>query len=73
LVLARESKEELYSAFKKYLSKLEIRVLDLYLDGISYQEIAQRISKDAKAVDNAVQRIRRKLARDHNFGDISFG
>ena len=73
LVLARESKEELYSAFKKYLSKLEMRVLDLYLDGISYQDIALLICKDAKAVDNAVQRIRRKLAHDHHFGDISFG
>ena len=71
LVLARESKEELYSAFTKYLSKLEKQVLYLYLDGLSYQDIAQRLGKESKAVDNAVQRIRRKLARDHNLGDIS--
>ena len=71
LVLARESKEELYSAFRNCLSKLEINVLDLYLDGLSYQDIAQRLGKDAKAVDNAVQRIRRKMARDPHFGDIS--
>ena len=50
---------------------MEIRVLDLYLDGLSYQEIAQRLDKDGKAVDNAVQRIRRKMARDLQFGDIS--
>lgn len=71
LVLARESKEELYSAFTKYLSRLEKQVLYLYLDGLSYQDIAQRLGKESKAVDNAVQRIRRKLARDHNLGDIS--
>ena len=71
LVLARESKEELYSAFRNRLSRLEIKVLDLYLDGLSYQNIAQRLGKDAKAIDNAVQRIRRKMARDPNLGDIS--
>ena len=71
LVLARESKEELYSAFHDRLSGLEISVLDLFLDGLSYQDIAQRLGKDAKAVDNAVQRIRRKMARDPKLGDIS--
>ena len=63
LVLARESKEELYSAFRDRLSGLEKKVLDLYLDGLSYQDIANRIGKDGKAVDNAVQRIRRKMAQ----------
>lgn len=71
LVLARESREELYSAFATCLSKLEIKVLRLYLDGLSYGEIASRLGKEPKAVDNAVQRIRRKLARDLNLGDIS--
>ena len=71
LVLARESKEELYSAFLLCLSKFEIKVLDLYLDGLSYIEIADRLGKSAKSIDNAVQRIRRKLARNPNLGDIS--
>ena len=71
LVLARESKEELDAAFSRCLSRFEIKVLDLYLDGLSYREIAQRLSRDAKSVDNAVQRIRRKLERDTFFGDIS--
>ncbi len=62
LVLARESKEELYSAFLQCLSKLETKVLDLYLEGLSYREIADRLGKSAKSIDNAVQRIRRKLA-----------
>ena len=72
-VLARESKEELYHALSTRLSKLEKRVLDLYLDGLSYQDIAAKLEKDAKSVDNAVQRIRHKLARDPNLGDISLG
>ena len=71
LVLARESKEELYAVLSRCLSKMENRVLEYYLDGLSYREIAARLGKDEKAVDNAVQRIRRKLARNLNPGDIS--
>ena len=71
LVLARESKEELYAVFSRCLSKMENRVLTCYLDGLSYREIAGILNKDEKAVDNAVQRIRRKLARNLNPGDIS--
>ena len=71
LVLARESKEELYRALSDRLSGMEKQVLSLYLDGSHYQDIAQRLGKDVKAVDNAVQRIRRKLARDPEFGEIS--
>jgi len=66
LVLARESKEELYSAFLQCLSKLEIKVLNLYLEGLSYREIADRLGKSAKSIDNAVQRIRNKLGRNPN-------
>ena len=71
LVLARESKEELYAAFSRCLSKFEIKVLDLYLEGLSYREIADRLCKSAKSIDNAVQRIRHKLARDNILGDFS--
>ena len=71
LILAKESKEELRAASSRCLSKFEIRVLDLYLEGLSYREIAERLCTNAKSVDNAVQRIRRKLAREMNLGDIS--
>ena len=71
LVLARESKEELYASLSRCLSKMENKVLSYYLDGFSYREIGARLGKDEKAVDNAVQRIRRKLARNLNPGDIS--
>ncbi len=71
LVLARESKEELYKALSDCLSRYEKRVFTLYLEGRSYQEIGSLLGKDVKSVDNAVQRIRRKLARNLNPGDIS--
>ncbi len=62
-VLARESESEFISAFTRCLSKLETEILHLYLQGLSYSEIADSTGKDSKAVDNAVQRIRRKLAK----------
>ena len=71
LFLARERTEELYAELSKCLSKMEKQVLDLYLEGLSYREIAQRLNREEKAIDNAVQRIRRKLARNPNFSDNS--
>ncbi len=70
-VLARERKTELISSFSQYLSKLEIKILTLYLDGLSYKEMAEYIGRSEKTIDNAVQRIRKKLARQPNFGDNS--
>ena len=72
LILAKESREELSAAFSRCLSRFEVKVLNLYLEGLSYREIADRLCKDAKSIDNAVQRIRRKLARENILGDISF-
>lgn len=71
LVLARERTEELYSELAQCLSGLEKQVLALYLEGLSYREIASRLGKEEKSIDNAVQRIRRKLARNPTFGEIS--
>ena len=71
MVLARESKEELYSAFSECLSGYERKVLKYYLEGLSYRDIAITLSRDERSVDNAVQRIRRKLARNLNSGEIS--
>ena len=62
-VLARETENEFISAYSRCLSKLEAEILDLYLDGLTYEEMAVTAGRDVKAVDNAVQRIRRKLAR----------
>lgn len=70
-VLARESANEFFNTFSRCLSPLEKSILPLFLDGLSYRAIAQTCGKDEKAVDNAVQRIRRKLARETTSGDIS--
>lgn len=71
MVLARESKEELYNAFSDCLSSYEKKVLRYFLDGLSYRDIAKALDRDERSVDNAVQRIRRKLARNLNSGEIS--
>jgi len=70
-VLARESADEFLNTFSRCLSTMEQKILPLYLDGLSYRAIAQSCGRDEKAVDNAVQRIRRKLARETTSGDIS--
>lgn len=73
-VLARENKrnkEEFFLSLMEKLSKFEKSVLRNYLNGLSYKEIAQISCKDEKAVDNAIQRIRRKLAQNFKSGDIS--
>ena len=70
-ILAKEDKKELYAVFSRCLSRYEMKVLDLYLEGLSYREIADRLCKSAKSIDNAVQRIRQKLAREKILGDIS--
>lgn len=70
-VLARESAKEYFQSFSRYLSDFEQKVLSLYLDGCSYRRIAAELGREEKAVDNAVQRIRRKLARIPFPGDNS--
>ena len=62
-VLDKESEEELLTAFSRYLSDFENRVLKLFLSGQSYSEMARETGKSEKSIDNAVQRIRRKLSR----------
>ena len=62
-VLARETEKEFISTYSRCLSKLEAEILRLYLEGLSYGEIAAIAGRDVKAVDNAVQRIRHKLAK----------
>lgn len=57
LELTKDIKEKM----KKYLSSLEARVLAEYLRGLSYQEVAKTIGKHIKSVDNALQRIKRKI------------
>ena len=71
MIIGKEEWKERMHALKDQLSGFETEILQLYLSGYSYAEIAQRTGKTAKSVDNAVQRIRRKVARQLNSGDIS--
>lgn len=62
-VLLQERLRGLIAKIESDLSKFERTVLDLYLDGQSYTEIAKKLSKTEKSIDNAIQRIRRKLSQ----------
>ena len=64
LIIAKEWVDELYSALESYLSPFERSVMVLYLEGFSYNEISQTLNKPVKSIDNAVQRIRKKLAKN---------
>lgn len=63
LVITKELTDELHSSLNKKLSRLEKTILDHYLEGLSYQDIAAKTGRSVKSVDNAVQRIRHKLSR----------
>ena len=64
LIMEQESSKNLMKFIKENLSPLEQKVLRLYLEGFSYIDIAAKLSVSQKSVDNALQRIRRKIARN---------
>ena len=61
IVINKERYDIIEEQIKKHLSKFELKVLDYYLEGKSYQEIAELLGKLPKAIDNALQRIRHKV------------
>lgn len=63
LVINQEEFNGLEEKMSEILSDLERRVLMLYLDGRSYQEIAEDLDRHVKSIDNALQRVKRKLER----------
>jgi RNA polymerase sporulation-specific sigma factor len=60
-VISGEELESLVACLTSVLSDLESQVLSLYLDGRSYEEIGERLECDTKTVDNALQRVKRKV------------
>ncbi len=60
--IIKEDFARLMRYIEKSLSKSELKVLSLYLDGKSYDEIASELNKSRKFCDNAMQRARKKLA-----------
>ena len=63
LVISQEEKNRIEEEIQKVLSRLELEVLNSYLDGKSYQEIACDLDRHAKSIDNALQRVKRKLEK----------
>lgn len=61
IMINREQFEDLEKRLQKILSGFERSVLSFYLQGKSYQEIGQHLGKDAKSIDNALQRIKKKI------------
>lgn len=62
VLLRREKTEAMEAEISKKLSGLEQTVLSLYLSGMNYREIAVELGRAPKSVDNALQRIKRKLS-----------
>src|SRR3954463_6060958 len=60
-VISSEELQSLVTCLSTALSELESRVLSLYLDGYSYEQVGERLGCDTKTVDNALQRVKRKV------------
>ncbi|SHN37073.1 RNA polymerase, sigma 30 subunit, SigH [Gracilibacillus kekensis] len=63
LLVNRERYGEMESKLAELLSNLERKVLLLYLEGKTYQEISSELNRHAKSIDNALQRVKRKLEK----------
>ncbi len=63
LVVAADEIEAMRDSMSETLTKLEADVLRLYIDGRSYEQIAEAVGGHMKAVDNALQRVKRKVQR----------
>lgn len=63
LIISREEFDDIEEKMGEILSSLEWQVLMSYLEGKSYQEIAEDLQRHVKSIDNALQRVKRKLER----------
>jgi RNA polymerase sporulation-specific sigma factor len=63
LIINQEEFDDIELKMGEILSDLERKVLVLYLDGRSYQEISEELNRHVKSIDNALQRVKRKLER----------
>ena len=59
----KEELKNIENKMNELLSDLELEVLELYLSGKSYQYIANMLNRDVKSIDNALQRVKRKLEK----------
>lgn len=71
LIINQEEFDDIELKMAELLSDLERKVLALYLDGRSYQEISEDLNRHVKSIDNALQRVKRKLERYLELREIS--
>ena len=62
MVIDRESEQQMEEYLKSRLSSFELEVLKAYMEEENYARVAKRLGRSSKTVDNALQRIRKKLA-----------
>lgn len=70
LIINREKLNSMEGKIGELLSNLEWKVLSSYLEGKSYQEIAEELNRQVKSIDNALQRVKRKLEGYLDLEDI---
>lgn len=70
LFIGKESKSFIEKHINRTLTKLECKVLELYLQGKNYTEISSIVQKPEKSIDNALQRVKRKLEKFLNNKDF---
>lgn len=63
IFISKEEYSRLESVMDEELSEFELKVLQYYLDGRTYQEIAKDVDRHVKSIDNALQRVKRKLEK----------
>ena len=63
MIINQENLGTIHQKINEVLSGLEQEVLAAYLDGKSYQEIAEALGRHVKSIDNALQRVKRKLEK----------
>jgi len=63
MIINQENLGNIHQKINEVLSGLEQEVLSAYLDGKSYQEIAEALGRHVKSIDNALQRVKRKLEK----------
>ncbi|ALC83317.1 MULTISPECIES: RNA polymerase sporulation sigma factor SigH [Bacillus] len=71
LIINQEEFHDIELKMEELLSDLERKVLALYLDGRSYQEISEDLNRHVKSIDNALQRVKRKLEKYLELREIS--
>lgn len=64
IIISQEEMESIEFKINRTLSKMEMQVLMYYTGGMSYEEIAAALKKPVKSVDNALQRIKKKLIKE---------